>query len=75
MIDSCQMRGCTEVCRCVVSVRRRHGGGPGGTAAHQVIRWYGGFTVVHQVARSCHGAALGGAPGFTATRLRHVCGR
>ena len=43
--------------------------------AHQVTRWYGGFTVVHQVERSCQGAALGGAPGLTATRLRHVCGR
>ena len=60
----------------------------GGTVADQVARWwtrwhggaqsvtvYGGFTVMNQVARSCHGAALGGTQGLTATRLRHMCGR
>ena len=69
------MYGGMPISRVGTAAARRHGGGPGGTVAHQVTRWYGGFTVVHQRARSCHGAALGEAPNYTATRLRHVCGR
>ena len=58
MID-CQVRWCTEVCRCVVSVRRQHGG----TVADQVAwwrnKWHGGApggTVV----RWFHGGAPDG---------------
>ena len=72
MIDSCQVRKCTKVCRYV------------GTAAPRLH----GDTVAHKIARWCHGAAPVGAPGgtvvlcchggalgLTATRLRHMCGK
>ena len=45
MIDNCQVRGCTKVCRCVVSVRRRNGGTVADQVARWRTRWHGGMVV------------------------------
>ena len=59
MIDSCQVRGCTELCRCVVSVRRRHGGTVADQVARWRTRWHGGAPG-DTVVRWFHGGAPGG---------------
>ena len=56
MIDSCYVR---ELCRCVESVRRRHGG--------TVAQWYHGDAPNGTVAPWCYG----GAPGGTAAPWYH----
>ena len=73
--EVCQVRKCTEVCPCVVSVRRRHGGkvapwchcgAPGGTVAGM---WHGG----RDVARWCS-RLHGGVTVAHQVSLRHGCG-
>ena len=56
MIDSCQVRGGTEVCRCVVSVRRRHGC----AAAQWRTRQHGGALGNTMITWWSNGAAPGG---------------